>query len=196
MTSNFLSNLNDNTIIAALIAASVTFLVSVISSVISLITNFKNRKVLEEVEILKTNLQKENISFQIKQSELAKLRFEKLDNLYNSLIDYIEFQKKKVGTDYNLTIEPHVLVQQSEELFLIAWSDFRKSKLYLTKDITNAIEVLLLNCKKATENYFRRERIEKDYAEYTEKLFKNIDKIEPLLAEIENKINMYLENDK
>ena len=189
MTLNLHSILNDNTIIAALISASITFLITVISSVISLITNFKNRKVLKEVEILKTNLQKENISFQIKQSELAKLRFEKLDKLYNSLIDYIEFQK------YNLTIEPHVLVKQSEGLFLKAWSDFRKSKLYLTKEISKVIEELLLNCKKATENYFRRERIEKDYAEYTEKLFENIDKIEPLLEEIENKINLYLENE-
>lgn len=186
--------LRDPKIIAALIGAGITLVLSIASSIISIINNNKNRKLIKEVEFLKNELQKETISFQIFKTELAKRKFEKLDLLYNSLIDYIDHVKIKIGTDHNLTVPPRSLVKESDQLFAAAWTNFRKSRLYLSKALINSIYKLLYNCKDATDNYFLREESSKGYDEFSIKLFDNIAKIEPLLREIEDAIKLNFED--
>ena len=123
--------LSYKTIIAAIIGAGVTFVVAITSSVISLITNNKNRKLIKEVELLKIELQKDIISYQIYLSELSKMKFERLDELYQILIEYVDFYKNKISTDYGLINNPEDLIRESYQINSKTGISYRKTKIYL-----------------------------------------------------------------
>jgi len=190
--------LKDSRIIAALITAIVTFIISIISSVISLVTSYRHRKLIKEIEYLKSELQKKNISYQIYQTELAKRRFDKLDVLYTKLVEYSTFQSNKVNTDYNMFVDPKELVKQSRSLHLETRTVFLKSRIFLNDQLKNSIFEFLKACNDLTENYSLREnnRDKKSWNKYFEAMEKNANKIQPAIEEIERLMKEYLNETK
>jgi len=190
---NLQTLLSDPKIIATLIGAILTMIISITSSIISLITNYKNRKLIKEVEFLKSELQKETISYQIFRTEQTKRRFDKLDLLHEKLIDYIDFQKNKLSSDFNLVADSSELIKESNNLLNEAWTSLRKSRLYLADDLINTIQELLSNCRNATDNYLFRQHSKERFLEFTLMLIESVNKLEPLLLTIEEKIKLNLQ---
>ncbi|MBE9466753.1 MAG: hypothetical protein IMY72_00360 [Bacteroidetes bacterium] len=188
-TQGFLS---DEIIMAALIGATATIIISIISSIISLFTNNKNRRLLKEVEFLKNELQKDTISYQIYLSELSKIKFKKLDELYQQLIEYIDFYKNKISTDYGFFSDPNELTKESYKLNSKTKIIYRKTRIYLNEEASNLIKKLLKNCEEITKNYSLRNIDKERFSETTNKISGNAEKIEPILDEIENELRKHL----
>ena len=200
--------------IGTLITAIVALLASIISAWVSIRTNNRNNEVLREVEYLKNKLQKENIAYQIYHTELAKRKFEAIENLHQVLcrtIDYIIFQFGGDRSEEFMTEDEKKLVSKIEkdengdgddllevlmggvkELFAID-SVLEKNKIYLKEDLYYSIRWLLTRARRVMVIYYNREKIETtDYEELTKKLNEYNEQLISKKKEVEKLLKSHL----
>lgn len=195
-----------------LITAIAAILVSIFNSVISLTTNRRNNDVLKEVEYLKKELNKENIAYQIYQSELAKRKFERLDDLYQKLSDYVDHVRIFLGHDVTKdyvnidnkrfseeidmkTTDHKQLLDEAVQKNKETYAELQKSKIYINKDLYNSIKNLLNKESFEVIKTYKRmhDNNRQEFGgELEDKLLKHLKNLSPQLEKVEEMLRSHL----
>jgi hypothetical protein len=88
-----------------------------------------------KIEELKSELQKHNITYQITLSELTKIRFERIDNLYEDLVNLQKFAQENMFS-FNDKKDYQLKKKDFMKYYNIAYKSMVKCNLYISKELT------------------------------------------------------------